>query len=162
MRFDGLRYHYVDEGSGPTLLLVHGNPTWSFAWRNLIKALSARYRVLAVDHIGCGFSDKPQNYPYRLAQHVANLERFVTGLNLRDVTLFAHDWGGAIGMGTATRIAGAILAVRALQYGCVSFAADPASDRRLPHSGVRRDRRPRTELVFAGRPTDGGRTTRTD
>jgi cis-3-alkyl-4-acyloxetan-2-one decarboxylase len=98
---DGLRYHYVDEGSGPTLLLVHGNPTWSFAWRNLIKALSPHYRVLAVDHIGCGFSDKPQDYPYRLAQHVANLERFVTGLDLRNITLFGHDWGGAIGMGAA-------------------------------------------------------------
>jgi haloalkane dehalogenase len=101
---DGLRYHYVDEGSGPTLLLVHGNPTWSFAWRNLIKALSPHYRVLAVDHIGCGFSDKPQNYPYRLAQHIANLERFVTSLDLRDVTLFGHDWGGAIGMGTAAAL----------------------------------------------------------
>ncbi len=103
-RLDGLRYHYVDEGSGPTLLFVHGNPTWSFAFRNLIKALSPSYRVLAVDHIGCGFSDKPQNYPYRLAQHVANLERFVTELDLRDITLFAHDWGGAIGMGVATRL----------------------------------------------------------
>ena len=103
LKFDGLRYHYVDEGSGPTLLFVHGNPTWSFAFRNLIKALSPSYRVLAVDHIGCGFSDKPQNYSYHLAQHVANLERFVTELNLRDITLFAHDWGGAIGMGVATR-----------------------------------------------------------
>ena len=98
---DGLRYHYVDEGAGPTLLMVHGNPTWSFAWRNLIKAYAPRYRVLAVDHIGCGFSDKPQNYPYRLAQHVDNLKRLVTHLDLREVTLFAHDWGGAIGMGVA-------------------------------------------------------------
>ncbi len=104
LKFDGLRYHYVDEGSGPTLLFVHGNPTWSFAFRNLIKALAPRYRVLAVDHIGCGFSDKPQNYSYRLAQHVANLERFVTELDLRDITLFAHDWGGAIGLGAATRL----------------------------------------------------------
>ena len=101
---DGLRYHYVDEGSGPTLLCVHGNPTWSFAWRNLIKALSPRYRVLAVDHIGCGFSDKPQDYPYRLAQHVANLERFVTALDLREITLLGHDWGGAIGMGAAAAL----------------------------------------------------------
>jgi cis-3-alkyl-4-acyloxetan-2-one decarboxylase len=98
---DGLRYHYVDEGSGPTLLMVHGNPTWSFAWRNLIKALSPRYRVVAVDHIGCGFSDKPQDYSYRLAEHVSNLGRFVTGLDLSEITLFAHDWGGAIGMGAA-------------------------------------------------------------
>jgi cis-3-alkyl-4-acyloxetan-2-one decarboxylase len=98
---DGLRYHYVDEGTGPTLLMVHGNPTWSFAWRKLVKALSPHYRVLAVDHIGCGFSDKPQDYPYRLSKHIDNLKRFVTGLDLRDVTLFGHDWGGAIGMGAA-------------------------------------------------------------
>lgn len=105
-RLDGLRYHYVDEGAGagPTLLFVHGNPTWSFAFRNLLKGLSPHYRVVAVDHIGCGFSDKPQDYPYRLAQHIANLERFVVGLDLRDVTLVAHDWGGAIGMGTAARL----------------------------------------------------------
>jgi pimeloyl-ACP methyl ester carboxylesterase len=103
-RLDGLRYHYVDEGSGPTLLFVHGNPTWSFAFRNLIKALAPNFRVLAVDHIGCGFSDKPQDYPYRLAQHVANLERFIVGLDLREITLFAHDWGGAIGMGAATHL----------------------------------------------------------
>src|SRR5271170_1463439 len=94
---DGRRYHYVDEGSGPVLLMVHGNPTWSFAWRNLIKALSPRYRVLAIDHIGCGRSDKPPNYPYRLAQHVDNLQRFGTSLDLREITLFGHDWGGAIG-----------------------------------------------------------------
>jgi haloalkane dehalogenase len=98
---DGLRYHYVDEGTGPTLLMVHGNPTWSFAWRNLVKALSPHYRVLAVDHIGCGFSDKPQDYPYRLSQHIENLKRFVMGLDLRDITFFGHDWGGAIGMGAA-------------------------------------------------------------
>jgi pimeloyl-ACP methyl ester carboxylesterase len=98
---DGLRYHYIDEGSGSTLLMVHGNPTWSFAWRNLIKALSPHYRLLAIDHIGCGFSDKPQDYDYRLAQHVANLDRFVTGLDLKKITLFGHDWGGAIGMGAA-------------------------------------------------------------
>jgi cis-3-alkyl-4-acyloxetan-2-one decarboxylase len=101
---DGHRYHYVDEGSGETLLMVHGNPTWSFAWRNLIKDLASDYRVLAVDHIGCGFSDKPQRYPYVLAQHVANLRRFVETLGLRQVSLFGHDWGGAIGMGAATQL----------------------------------------------------------
>ncbi|MGH7129085.1 MAG: alpha/beta fold hydrolase, partial [Planctomycetaceae bacterium] len=67
---DGLRYHYVDEGRGEPLLMVHGNPTWSFAWRKLIKDLSRDHRVLAVDHIGCGRSDKPQESPYRLSQHV--------------------------------------------------------------------------------------------
>lgn len=101
---DGVRLHYVDEGQGETLLCVHGNPTWSFAWRNLIKDLSRDYRVLAVDHIGCGFSDKPQQYEYRLARHIDNLSRFVTGLDLKSVTLLAHDWGGAIGIGTAGKV----------------------------------------------------------
>ena len=101
---DGLRYHYIDEGQGEPLLLVHGNPTWSFAWRNFVKALSRDYRVLAVDHIGCGYSDKPQDYPYVLKQHVDNLQRFVEALDLNRTTLLAHDWGGAIGLGTAVRL----------------------------------------------------------
>ena len=98
---DGLRYHYVDEGRGDTLLFVHGNPTWSFAWRHFIKDLSRDYRVVAIDHIGCGFSDKPQDYEYRLAKHIDNLSRFITGLDLNQITLLGHDWGGAIGMGVA-------------------------------------------------------------
>ena len=98
---DGVRMHYIDEGQGETLLCVHGNPTWSFAWRNLIKDLSRDYRVLAIDHIGCGISDKPQNYEYRLAGHIRNLSRFVAELDLKGMTLLAHDWGGAIGLGVA-------------------------------------------------------------
>lgn len=101
---DGLRYHYVDEGQGEVLLCVHGNPTWSFAWRNFVKDLSRDYRVIAVDHIGCGFSDKPQDYEYRLARHVDNLSRFIAGLDLDQITLLAHDWGGAIGMGAAAKL----------------------------------------------------------
>lgn len=102
LSLDGLRYHYVDEGRGDVLLLVHGNPTWSFYWRNLIAGLGSRYRVIAVDHIGCGLSDKPAAYPYRLAQHITNLRRLVETLGLERVTLLAHDWGGAIGLGAAT------------------------------------------------------------
>lgn len=83
------------------LLLVHGNPTWSFYWRELIRALAPRYRMIAVDHMGCGLSDKPRNYPYRLAQHIENLTQLVERLDLRDVTLVAHDWGGPIGLGAA-------------------------------------------------------------
>ncbi len=97
----GHRYHYVDEGSGPLLLMVHGNPTWSFAWRRLIRNLSMEFRVVAVDHIGCGLSDKPQNYQYTLQQHIDNLVEFITQLELHEITLCAHDWGGAIGMGAA-------------------------------------------------------------
>jgi haloalkane dehalogenase len=95
------RYHYVDEGSGEVLLLVHGNPTWSFYWRELIRAWSPAFRVVAVDHIGCGQSDKPRGYSYRLAQHVDNLARFVEQLGLSEITLVGHDWGGPIGLGAA-------------------------------------------------------------
>ena len=97
----GLRYHYLDEGQGETLLFVHGNPTWSFYWRNLIIPLRERYRCVAVDHIGCGLSDKPANYPYTLDRHIENLTELVDRLDLSRVTLVAHDWGGAIGLGTA-------------------------------------------------------------
>jgi pimeloyl-ACP methyl ester carboxylesterase len=98
---DTVRMHYVDEGCGPPLLFVHGNPTWSFAWRKFITALSPTYRCIAVDHIGCGKSDKPQQYKYTLDRHVANLVFLIESLDLRDITLIGHDWGGCIGMGAA-------------------------------------------------------------
>jgi haloalkane dehalogenase len=101
LALDGYRYHYLDEGQGEPLLLVHGNPTWSFYWRNLIQAWRGRYRLIVPDHIGCGKSDKPQDYPYTLAQHTANLLRLIEALDLRQITLLAHDWGGAIGLGAA-------------------------------------------------------------
>lgn len=96
--------HYIDEGTGPVLLMVHGNPTWSFAWRHLIKELSRDYRVIAVDHIGCGFSAKPQEDVYSLDDHISRLVALIECLNLSDITLFAHDWGGGIGMGAAGRL----------------------------------------------------------
>lgn len=101
----GHRLHYLDEGprDAPPVLLVHGNPTWSFLWRELVLALRDRFRVVAPDHLGCGLSDKPQGWPYRLAGHVANLERLVEALDLRDLALGVHDWGGAIGLGMAVR-----------------------------------------------------------
>jgi pimeloyl-ACP methyl ester carboxylesterase len=102
LRLDESRYHYLDEGSGEVLLLVHGNPTWSFYWRNLVLGLREKYRVIVPDHIGCGLSDKPADYPYRLEQHVSNLSSLINELDLKKVTLLAHDWGGAIGLGAAT------------------------------------------------------------
>lgn len=94
------RVHYLDEGerSQPVLLFVHGNPTWSFHWRRLISALSASHRCVAIDHLGCGLSDKPQ-LGYRLADRIAHLGQLVDELDLRNVTLVAQDWGGAIGLG---------------------------------------------------------------
>jgi pimeloyl-ACP methyl ester carboxylesterase len=103
IRIGGHRYHYVDEGQGEPQLLVHGNPTWSLMWRNLILAFRDRYRVIAVDHLGCGLSDKPQDYPYCLRQHIDNLSQLVRTLDLDNITLIAHDWGGAIGVGAALK-----------------------------------------------------------
>lgn len=98
-----LKYHYLDEGRGETLLMLHGNPTWSFYYRNLVKGLKDKYRCVVPDHIGCGLSDKPQDYNYTLAQHIDNLEYLIDQLRLKDITLVMHDWGGAIGMGYAVR-----------------------------------------------------------
>jgi cis-3-alkyl-4-acyloxetan-2-one decarboxylase len=99
----GHRCHYVDEGGGPVLLMVHGNPTWSFYWRELIRPLRERFRVVAIDQIGCGLSDKPpvRDYSYRLARRIADLNELIEKLGLREITLVAHDWGGGVGMGAA-------------------------------------------------------------
>ena len=94
-----LKMNYVDEGTGDPVLMVHGNPTWSFYWRGLISKLRTTNRTIAVDHIGCGFSDKPTDYSYCLQQHIDNLCSLVDELDLSGVTLVAHDWGGAIGLG---------------------------------------------------------------
>ncbi len=103
----GHRMHYVDEGprDAPMVLMLHGNPTWSFYWRRLISALRPSHRVIAPDHIGCGKSDKPgdDTYSYRLAERVEDIEALVEQLGLQDITLAVHDWGGMIGMGWADR-----------------------------------------------------------
>ena len=98
------RMSYVDEGSraDEAVLLVHGNPTWSFSYRDLIRALAAAgKRCVAPDHLGMGLSDKPRDYPYRLARHIENLGGLIEELGLRRVHLVVHDWGGPIGFGWA-------------------------------------------------------------
>lgn len=96
--------HYVDEGEGEVILCLHGNPTWSFFYRNVIKEFRQSHRVIALDHLGCGASSKPQTgFDYRLAGHIDNLEHFIATLGLKNITLVLHDWGGAIGMGWAVR-----------------------------------------------------------
>ncbi len=101
LQLDGGRMHYIDEGSGPVIVMVHGNPTWSYYYRHIITLLRKNYRVIALDHIGCGLSDKPQKYSYCLAQHIENLEHLLTHLDIDRFSLVAHDWGGAIGIGCA-------------------------------------------------------------
>jgi haloalkane dehalogenase len=95
------RMHYVDEGSGPPIVFVHGTPTWSFLYRYLIRCLSADYRCVAPDHLGFGLSDKPAGWSYRPQEGAANLRKFIEGLDLKDFTLVVHDFGGPIGLSYA-------------------------------------------------------------
>ncbi len=102
----GIRYHYLDEGQGEPVVCVHGNPTWSFFFRDVVGQLRSRYRVIVPDHVGCGLSDKPDDsrYSYRLQRRVDDLETLLTSLDIREpVTLILHDWGGMIGMAWAAR-----------------------------------------------------------
>ena len=103
---NGLRQHYLDEGQGAPVVMVHGNPTWSFYYRNLVTALKGQYRVIAPDHIGCGLSDKPADsgYSYTLKQRVDDLDALLDHLQIKEkITLVLHDWGGMIGMAYASR-----------------------------------------------------------
>lgn len=95
---DGQRLHYLDEGRGPVVALLHGNPTWSYMYRRLIPLLAENHRVIVPDHIGCGLSDKPQKYPYGLRKHRDNFLRLLRHCSVDRFSLVAHDWGGAIGL----------------------------------------------------------------
>jgi len=101
----GATMSFVDEGprADEAVLLLHGNPTWSFFYRDVIRELAPRIRCVAPDHIGMGLSDKPQDYPYTLATRMADIEALVASLKLRRVHLVVHDWGGAIGLGWAVK-----------------------------------------------------------
>lgn len=98
-----LGMNYVDEGRGEVVVLLHGNPTWSYYWRHLITALKDQYRVIAPDHIGMGLSSKPEHYDYTLKNHIENLDSLLESLEIKKATLIMHDWGGAIGMGWAVQ-----------------------------------------------------------
>ncbi len=105
---EGVRMHYLDEGppEGEPVVMVHGNPTWSFYYRDLLKALSPRYRCVVPDHVGMGLSDKPgdDRYPYTLERRVEDFGALLEHAGVtREVTLVVHDWGGMIGMAWAAR-----------------------------------------------------------
>ena len=96
---DGLRMHYLDEGAGDPILLLHGEPTWSFLYRKAVPPIAAVARVLAPDYFGFGRSDKPVERDwYTYDRHYASIERFVEELDLRELTVVVHDWGGPIGL----------------------------------------------------------------
>jgi cis-3-alkyl-4-acyloxetan-2-one decarboxylase len=102
--YQGIEMHYVDEGSGEPIVMLHGDPTWGFLYRNFIPPLSQHHRCIVPDLMGMGKSAIPQERSlYRLEQHQANLEALLLRLDLRDITLVLHDWGGPVGLGFATR-----------------------------------------------------------
>ncbi|MFF2554285.1 alpha/beta fold hydrolase [Nocardia sp. NPDC058058] len=103
IEIDGHTVHYVDEGSGPTLLMLHGNPTWSFLWRDVIGALRADYRCIALDYPGFGLSTAAPGYRYYPEEHADIVAGFVDTLGLEDITLVGQDWGGMIGLAVAER-----------------------------------------------------------
>ena len=103
IELDGARIHYVDEGTGETLLLLHGNPSWSFLYRKIIAGLRSDFRCVALDFPGYGMSDARAGYRFTPREHSVVLEHFVDGLGLRDMTMMVQDWGGPIGLGLGGR-----------------------------------------------------------
>ena len=106
LNLNGLRLHYLDEGRGDPVVMVHGNPTWSIYYRELVKALRDSYRIIVPDHMGCGLSDKPDDshYDYTLSRRIDDLDALLEHVKVHDkITLVLHDWGGMIGMAYAAR-----------------------------------------------------------
>ena len=103
---NGLQYHFINEGSGDPVVMVHGNPSWSYYYRDLVAELSQDFQTIVPDHIGMGLSDKPgdDRYEYTLKSRIDDLEALLQHLGVnKNVTLIVHDWGGMIGMGYAAR-----------------------------------------------------------
>lgn len=95
--------HYVDEGQGETLLMLHGNPSWSFLYRKMILKLRGSFRCVAPDYPGFGLTEAPLDYGFTPGEHSQQIERFVDRLGLTDITLVMQDWGGPVGLGLAVR-----------------------------------------------------------
>lgn len=100
---DGNQVHYIDEGSGPTLLLLHGNPTWSFLYRHIVTELRSDFRCVALDYPGFGLSTARAGYEFLPRQHSEVVEAFVDQLGLKNLSIMVQDWGGPIGLGFAGR-----------------------------------------------------------
>jgi haloalkane dehalogenase len=130
------RVHYVDEGDGPAILFVHGTPTWSFEYRHLIKALSAAgFRCVAPDHLGFGLSSRPAEFPYTPEAHADVLAGVVSSLDLRDLTLVVHDFGGPIGLPLALASPSRVSRVVLINTWMWPFDDDPGMRRKARIAG---------------------------
>ena len=138
--------HYVDEGTGPVIVCLHGNPTWGFLFRNLIARLRQEFRVIVPDHVGCGLSDQPADVFFTAADRIAHLEDLLEQLGVGRFSLVLHDWGGPIGTGLAVRRPADVerlvyfnttLAETALLPGMIRRAASPLIGRLLTQHTMR-------------------------
>ena len=129
------RMHYVDEGSGPPIVFVHGTPSWSFEWRALIRGLARNYRCLAPDHLGFGLSDRPREFPYTPEAHAENFQRFITQVAPGPFTLVVHDFGGPIALPFCLRQPQQVTRLVILNSWMWSLADDPALARQARFAG---------------------------
>lgn len=128
---------YVDEGAGPPVLFAHGTPTWSFEWRHLIRALAPDHRCLAPDHLGFGLSERPIGADYTPEAHARRFAAFADGLDLHDVTLVVHDFGGPIALPWAIANRARLRRLVVMNSWMWSFTDDPEMQRRAGLAGGR-------------------------
>lgn len=129
MELSAGKMHYIDEGKGETLLFVHGTPTWSFVYRKLIKELATHYRCIAIDHLGFGLSEKVDGFSGKPEDHSANLAEFIQRMNLRNITLVVHDFGGPIGLGAALQMPDRVNKVVLMNSWLWATKEDPAAQK---------------------------------
>jgi haloalkane dehalogenase len=133
----GTHIHYVDEGTGDVVLFVHGTPTWSFEWRHAIRRLSATHRCIALDHLGFGLSDRPDDFNYTPEAHARVFRTFVDRLGLNDITLVVHDYGGPIALPLMLETPGRVRRLVVINSWMWSFEDDPAMKRNARIAGGR-------------------------
>lgn len=121
----GARLNFIDAGQGPPVVMLHGNPTWSFFYRNLVLGLQSTNRCLVPDHLGCGLSDKPQDADYSLAAHIRRTRDWIQSLDIDKFHLVVHDWGGAIGFGVADSLRDKVNSISILNTAAFTFPSIP-------------------------------------
>lgn len=140
MTINGHQMHYIDEGKGTPIVMVHGTPTWSFLYRNFVKQLSTQYRCIVPDHLGFGLSEKAPSMDCSAPQLAKNLEAFIQQLQLKEVILIIHDFGGPIGLHYAIKHASNVQKIVLMNTWCWATKDNPAAQQidKILHSSLGR------------------------